>query len=243
MASWILVPCLEELREEFNELGPNRDKASDGSIGDAAHQGSNSDHNPDETGATHDEDDDNRDEVHAIDVDCSGPWVAGFTFDPAVDYIRQRCKDGRENRLQNIIWNRRIASEDNGWVWKNYTGSNAHTQHAHFSARYDTGKLEDDRRPWGLVERWGDMALSSDDLNKIRQIVSEEVEKRVGDVVQRYDGNGQPITGSGNDTMGVDAALGYLAKDVINLDNKVDDLLTRVPAPAAAAKSTRATAK
>ena len=52
MASWILVPCLVALRNEFNQLAPNRDKASDGSIGDTSHAASSSDHNPDETGNT-----------------------------------------------------------------------------------------------------------------------------------------------------------------------------------------------
>ena len=47
MASWILVPCLVSLRSEFNKLAPGRDKASDGSIGDTAHQQESSDHNPD----------------------------------------------------------------------------------------------------------------------------------------------------------------------------------------------------
>jgi hypothetical protein len=71
MASWILVPCLVSLRTEFNRLSPGRDKASDGSIGDAAHQKEPSDHNPDDTPgvATPYTDADNIPEVHAIDVD------------------------------------------------------------------------------------------------------------------------------------------------------------------------------
>ena len=69
MASWILVPCLVKLRSEFNAIAPDRDKSSDGSIGDAAHQDSQSDHNPDETGNVPIRDAYKVNEVHAIDVD------------------------------------------------------------------------------------------------------------------------------------------------------------------------------
>jgi hypothetical protein len=36
MPDWFLVPCLVQLRTEFNTLSPNRDKGADGSIGDTA---------------------------------------------------------------------------------------------------------------------------------------------------------------------------------------------------------------
>ena len=51
IADWILVACLGQLRNEFDRVAPGRDHASDGSIGDAAHQREVSDHNPDETGS------------------------------------------------------------------------------------------------------------------------------------------------------------------------------------------------
>ena len=45
-----LVACLVQLRAEFNAINPRRDKSSDGWIGDVAHQGEVSDHNPDSAG-------------------------------------------------------------------------------------------------------------------------------------------------------------------------------------------------
>jgi hypothetical protein len=149
-AAWELVPCLVTLRSEFNAVGPRRDKSSDGSIGDTAHSQSSSDHNPDETGATPYEDSDRINEVHAIDVDDSGPWEDGFKFDAAIEGIRLRHQQGKDDRLQNIIRNGRIASRSWGWTWKSYGGSNPHDKHAHFSARYVTAQ-ENDTSSWGLT--------------------------------------------------------------------------------------------
>jgi hypothetical protein len=150
MASWILVPCLVALRNEFNALAPDRDRASDGSIGDPAHAASSSNHNPDETGRTPTEDADRRNEVHALDVD-KDLRRPGWTMERALEIIIVRHREGRDDRLQNVIYNRRIWSRSWGWTARAYTGANAHTQHAHFSSRYTTAE-ENDTRPWGLLE-------------------------------------------------------------------------------------------
>lgn len=166
MAGWILVPCLVSLRNEFNQLAPNRDKGSDGSIGDTSHSASSSDHNPDETGNTPSEDADSKNEVHAIDVDAD-LRKTDWSMARAVNVIRLRHKDGKDDRLQNIIWNRRIASRSWGWTWRDYTGSNPHDKHAHFSARYTTAQ-ENDTRPWGLLE---------DDMPTVDEIADEVVKR------------------------------------------------------------------
>lgn len=145
----VLVPCLVALRAEFNAVSLNRDKASDGWLGDAAHRRESSDHNPDETGRTPYEDADNVDEVHALDVDDSGPWPDAGWFDRTVLAIVERHRLEKDDRLQIVIRNRRIASRSWGWTWRPYTGPNPHTEHAHFSARY-TSAQEADTRPWGV---------------------------------------------------------------------------------------------
>ncbi len=160
MATWILVPCLVSLRQEFNTLAPTRDKSSDGSIGDEAHASSSSDHNPDETGATPYEDSDRLNEVHAIDVDID-LRKAGWTMAKAVEVIVTRHRTGADDRLQNVIYNRRIWSRSWGWTAREYTGSNPHDKHAHFSARYLTA-AETNTRPWGLLEE-DDMPLTTTD--------------------------------------------------------------------------------
>ena len=150
MADWILVPCLVSLRGEFNSLAPERDRASDGSIGDEAHASSSSDHNPDETGTTPYEDADNINEVHAIDVDID-LRKPGWTMQRAVQIIVTRHRQGRDDRLQNVIYNRVIWSRSWGWTAREYTGSNPHDKHAHFSSRYTTHE-ESSTSPWGLLE-------------------------------------------------------------------------------------------
>lgn len=168
MASWILVPCLVALRTEFNFLAPARDRASDGSIGDSAHASSSSDHNPDETAKTPYEDADSRNEVHAIDVDAD-LRKSGWTMAKAVEVIVTRHRIGADDRLQNVIYNRRIWSRSWGWTARTYTGSNPHDKHAHFSSRYTTPQ-ENDTRSWGLLEaEERENALGGDDMAGISQ--------------------------------------------------------------------------
>lgn len=163
MPSWELVPCLVNLRSEFNALAPDRDKSSDGSIGDSAHASSSSDHNPDETGATPYEDADRDNEVHAIDVDAD-LRKAGWSMERAVDVIVGRHRSGADDRLQNVIYNRRVWSRSWGWTEREYTGSNPHDKHAHFSSRYTTAQESDERR-WGLLAAdKGDDQMDADEF-------------------------------------------------------------------------------
>jgi hypothetical protein len=183
MAEWELVSCLVTLRDEFDQLAPNRDRASDGSIGDTAHASNSSDHNPDETGNTPSEDSDRRNEVHAIDVD-DDLRKPGTTMQGCLNIIIARHRDGLDDRLQNIIYNRRIWSRSWGWASRAYTGSNAHTEHAHFSARY-TSEQEADTSPWGLLE--------GDDMPTVAELLAAKV----------------PV---GGEDWRLDTAIGYAAR-------------------------------
>ncbi|GGN40568.1 hypothetical protein FHR83_007007 [Actinoplanes campanulatus] len=163
MATWILVPCLGQLRGEFNTVAPNRDRGADGSIGDSSHT-SSSDHADDEASdVLRDRDADSDHEVHATDIDSTGPWPdgkggeAGGWFDQQIRRLAEQERVEYESpdvygRLQNIIWRGRIISRSWGWSeWRPYSGPSAHFDHAHFSARYLTG-AESDTRPWGIEE-------------------------------------------------------------------------------------------
>ena len=134
--SWRLARALEELRAEINARWPNRDKSSDGSIGDASHQARPSDHNPNAAGV-----------VRAIDVDADGipaAWLA--------DHVRKRGAAGDDRLTPGgyVIFNRRIASDVGGWTWRTYTGSNPHQAHVHVSATTSASGY-DDSGDWGIA--------------------------------------------------------------------------------------------
>lgn len=158
MAAWTLIPCLAELRAEFNRLSPGRDKGADGSIGDSAHT-SRSDHTPDEDSSyLRDHDADSKNEVHALDTDSSGPWSGAGTQKERFHRINMRILAGEREkwksatdrcRLNYMIWDRKIYDKDNDFEPRDYNGSDPHTSHAHYSGRYESAS-ESDTRPWGV---------------------------------------------------------------------------------------------
>lgn len=149
MAAPALIPCLVKLRSELNRLAPQRDKSSDGWIGDRPHQARISDHNDDETGRVPVVDADDDHEVHAVDLDADLN-TPGLTMEMVVQHVVSRCRSGAEKRLRYVIYNRRIW-EGPRWIQRTYAGDNAHIQHAHFSGSYDT-KLEASTASWRLED-------------------------------------------------------------------------------------------
>jgi hypothetical protein len=236
VVEWTLVPCLVTLRNEFNRLAPNRDKASDGSVGDTSHAAASSDHNPDETGRTPYEDSDRKNEVHAIDTDHN-LRRSGWDMDRCVEIIVGRHRRGEDDRLQNVIYNRRIWSRSWGWTARPYTGSNAHTEHAHFSARY-TSVQEADTSPWGLLAEDGDdvtkaefmawmteWAQSSAGRTALAVAVLAHDPGEDANGVTKPGGVPNPDKASDNTTLGpnyalnraiVSAELGYINRDLLN---------------------------
>jgi hypothetical protein len=134
-----LVPSLDALRSEFNRNFPRRDKASDGWIGDAAHQSGTSDHNPDSRGI-----------VHAIDVD-EDLRAPGATMRECVEEVVRRHRAGQDNRITYVIYERTIWSASYDWRPRSYSGSNPHDKHAHFSASYVRAR-ETSRKPFGVED-------------------------------------------------------------------------------------------
>ena len=118
-----LSKAASQLREQFDDSYPSRDRTSDGWIGDTRHAARPSDHNPDANGW-----------VRAIDVDrdVSGRSKPDLMPDIA-DQIRLLCKSKREKRIAYIIFDGRIASSKKSWAWRTYEGSNKHNHHMHIS--------------------------------------------------------------------------------------------------------------
>jgi hypothetical protein len=118
-----LSKAAKQLREQFDDTFPSRDRTSDGWIGDTRHSARKSDHNPNEQGW-----------VLAIDVDRDVSGRAKPDLMPDIaDQIRLLCKSKKENRITYIIFDGRIASSKKAWAWRLYEGSNKHNHHAHFS--------------------------------------------------------------------------------------------------------------
>lgn len=121
--SWTLAPALAKLRDEVNAVAPDRSKASDGTIGDAAHKARQSDHNPNGAGV-----------VCAIDL--TNDPKDGFPAHGFAEQLRRRCAEGKERRVAYIISNRRIASPREGWRWRDYSAQpNPHVAHIHISVK------------------------------------------------------------------------------------------------------------
>jgi hypothetical protein len=124
---------------QVNRAYPNRSKASDGTIGDAAHASRSSDHNPwvkdGKTGV-----------VTAID----------FTHDPDsgldAGALGKALIASRDSRIKYIIWDRKIISGEDGpspWRWRKYSGKNPHNKHVHISVKSSKASY-DDTSPWTI---------------------------------------------------------------------------------------------
>lgn len=133
--AWRIARSVSSLITQANTVAPRRNRSSDGTIGDAAHSRSKSEHNPDAAGI-----------VRAVDLthDPRG----GFDAHAAADAILR----AQDRRLLYVISNRRIGSGPAGRApgqWRRYTGSNPHTKHAHTSVV--AGNLGDTYGLWAGV--------------------------------------------------------------------------------------------
>lgn len=114
--TWYLAPSLKDLRAETDRRWPNRERASDGAVGDTSHQARVSDHNPDY---------DDNGVVRATDTDKDGIDVQEF-LDAVIGHPA----------VQYVIWNHGIWSRSWGWTRRAYLGPNPHTGHIHVSIRH-----------------------------------------------------------------------------------------------------------
>lgn len=108
----IPAPCCTKALRDATEHWPDRNRASDGIMGDARHQATKSDHNDGNAfDLTHDP-------THGVDCATISRQVIDDTRVTYVIFNRQ-------------IYNRARATEG----WRAYTGSNPHDHHMHVSIR------------------------------------------------------------------------------------------------------------
>lgn len=143
--TWRLAYSLNTLRNQVNVAYPNRSKASDGTIGDAAHRNGLSDHNP-----------------NAAQVVCA----LDLTHDPANGFNAHAVADvlvaNRHPNLKYVISNRRIAGKWSNWQWQFYGGANWHDKHIHISV--GVGGEGQSQQPYDDTTNWnigGNMAADS----------------------------------------------------------------------------------
>ena len=119
--TWKLCKAGQQLRQQIDDSYPDRDRASDGVIGDARHSARTSDHNPDAKGI-----------VRAIDIDRD---LSGKKKPDLMPYLANQIRHAAKSdkRISYIIFNGRIASARLGFRWRKYRGSNPHNSHCHIS--------------------------------------------------------------------------------------------------------------
>lgn len=116
--AWRLARSLETLRSQVDNAYPKRNKASDGTLGDSAHAGTASDHNPNGAGV-----------VCALDL----------THDPGNGFDADKLAEAQRRNphpdLKYMVWRGRIASRIHGWTWRPSSG---HFNHIHLSVGVGT---------------------------------------------------------------------------------------------------------
>lgn len=128
---------LDKLMSQLNTMFPDRDKESDGWIGDLAHSKRKSDHNP------------------WLKDGKGTPVVTGQDIDKDIsatvttsDLLKVFLKN-KDPRIKYIIFNGKIYQRKNGFIPENYTGPNAHKHHLHLSVAKEES-LFDNTNAWLL---------------------------------------------------------------------------------------------
>lgn len=121
MKAWLSKSAVQ-LREQIDDCFPDRDRSSDGWIGDARHSTRPSDHNPDR----------NTGVVRAIDVDKDLNKIKSLSLD-LVEQLRLYAKSDKKKRITYIIHNGKIMSAKGNWKYRPYKGFNPHKAHIHLS--------------------------------------------------------------------------------------------------------------
>ena len=139
-----LAAALSTLREQVNNRYKERDKKSDGWIGDKSHC-------KDGKGKSD----------HCANIPDSGYHVVtalDITHDPDSgcdnNKLAEALRVSKDQRIKYVIWNKRMYSSyvvggHVKWSWRDYSGSNDHSIHMHVSV-VGSKDLYDSTNSWNL---------------------------------------------------------------------------------------------
>lgn len=227
----VLTTALARLRADFNTRFPARDKASDGWIGNAAHQKEASGHNPDDTAGSRSEytDTDSAAEVRALDVDTDF-HEPGVTAQMVVDNMLRTPAD--LTRLRYMIYNQRIWSRNTNWQPREYTGASAHTEHIHFEAAWTQAADNNTTFDFKLEQvgkDWFTMATKADLKAALKELILSDADVRAQLQALPWQYKGGGLHGAGTslealgDTQDLVAALGTLAATVADVQAAIEN--------------------
>ena len=153
--AWFVNRAISNFRKAVNAKYPHRDKATDGTIGDAAHAGTSSDHNPDPDGSV---------DAWDMDVELNG---AGKPYAADVEALKKVFQ--AHEASQYWIHNDQICSRNDGWKRRSYAyagpGRNKHDKHVHWNTRQSH---ENSNAPWVLTSDGDDM--TPEEKNKLEAV-------------------------------------------------------------------------
>lgn len=180
MGDWALTLGLQNLRRQVNAAFPDRDRASDGTIGDEPHRAHTSGHNPDDTAGSKSAwngDPDSLPEVRAWDMD-SDLRAAPATAQQVVDHIRRL--PGVSSVLRYMIYNHRMYHSRDGFAPTAYDGPSPHEEHIHFEGAYTQAADANQSFDFRLEEI--PVSLTAAD----KTWISQEIADRIAAAVPRY---------------------------------------------------------
>lgn len=219
MSGWVLTKGLENLRSQVNEAFPDRDKTTDGTIGDEAHQQHVSGHNPDDTRRSKpawDGDPDTIPEVRAWDMDKDLNFPGVSTQD-LVDWICLLPNLG--SVIRYMIYNGKEYHVDNKFKPTNYTGSNPHTDHVHFEGAWT--QSADNNTTFNYRLEMYTMATVTD----IAHAVVLELQNGGLDAAKL-----RQLSGDGKTNLGLNRTLGGNEDSMVRIILQMEDTLEAIQA-------------
>jgi hypothetical protein len=220
--AWRAMASLLVLRDQVNALAPDRSTASDGLVGDAAHQQTNSDHNPHYVPGVGDN------IVTALDL----------THDPDHGFDSYRFAEvlrrNRDRRIKYVISNYRIFSSYTSgsraaWTWGAYSGPDPHTNHVHTSVL--DAVISDTKTPWNL-EGFDDMAYTEAQMRAFPWAYEDPGQPSAHKIM--VDEHGELRTGMRTvadiqaDLLNAITALDAMETKLAEMDAKLDQIIAKL---------------